>query len=439
MNNFIKDKAKKTCLKKYGVENPGQNKEIKLKIKKTCLEKYGVESSFQSELVQKKIRNSLISKYGVENPSQIKDVSKQIGESLKKYGEASFIKSCERNNLKPIDLNYNGLYNDKPIYYKCECLKCHNIVEISPHNKNFKCVYCYGKNSISSFIEKEILIYIKSIYNGEIVENDRRTISPLELDILIPEKKVAIEFNGDFWHNEFNKDKNYHKEKTEKCLEKGIHLIQIFEYQWLSSKNAIKSILKSFLVKNENIIFARKCTIKEISTKEYNNFCNENHLQGICQAKVKLGLVYNNKLVQIESFGKPRFSKKYEYELVRECSLKNTTVVGGKSKLFKYFIKNYNPSSIVSYCDAQFFSGNSYIKCGMKLLLWNDPGYVWCKQHQTLSRYQCQKHKLIEKHPELKDKTEIEIMHSLGYYRIYDCGQKVFYGKNNYFIKQRFR
>ncbi|MBR4316364.1 MAG: hypothetical protein IKP65_05310 [Alphaproteobacteria bacterium] len=70
--------------------------------------------------------------------------------------------------------------------------------------------------------------FIKSIYPYDIIENDKTMIKPYELDIYIPEKQVAIEFDGIYWHNEENKPKNYHLMKTELCEEKGIHLIHIF-------------------------------------------------------------------------------------------------------------------------------------------------------------------------------------------------------------------
>ncbi|MBQ3422129.1 MAG: hypothetical protein IJH34_10775, partial [Romboutsia sp.] len=53
------------------------------------------------------------------------------------------------------------------------------------------------------------------------------------------------------------------------------------------------------------------------------------------------------------------------------------------------------------------------------------PGYVWANRHKILTRYQCQRHKLIEKFPQYKDLSETEIMTCLGWYKISDCGNKV--------------
>lgn len=446
--NSISEKRKQTNIEKYGVENPIQNEEIKKRIEETCLKKYGTTnpaasekikekikntfqikyggSPFHSPSVREKIKNTMLKRYGVENSSQLNTIAEKVGDKLKEYGEAAFLKNCEDNFLKPIDFKYEGYYDNGPVYYKCECLKCHNVVEIAPHNKNFTCIHCFGKNAISSFKEKEVVQYLKSIYDGEIVENCRRLISPLEVDIYLPEKKLAIEFNGDFWHNEFSKDKNYHKEKTQLCEQKGVKLFHIYEYEWLKSKDKVKDILKSFVCSDKKRVYARQCVIKEISNFQAKEFADLYHLQGHSLARVYLGLFFNGELIEIETFGHPRFNKNYQWEIVRECSKTDISVVGGKSKLFSYFISHYSPTNIVSYCDASKFSGESYLKCGMRLESWNSPGYLWIKQHNVLTRYQCQKHKLVKQFPELKNSTETEIMHSLGYSKMFDCGQKVY-------------
>lgn len=441
----VREKIKETTKEKYGVEYISQNEDVKNKMKEsiaktfienkdeimaqttsTNLQRYNVCWPTQSEKVKEKTRATMKEKYGVEYITQVKEVADTISLKLMQYGEAAFLKNCEDNHLKPVDFHYKGYYDNGPVYYKCECLKCHNIIEVAPHNKNFKCIHCYGKNAVSSFKEKEVVDFLKSVYDGPIEENYRRLISPLEVDIYLPEKKLAIEFNGNFWHNEFCKEKNYHKEKTTLCNEKGIKLFHIYEYEWSSSREKIENILRSFICNDVRRVYARNCYVKEIPNYQAKLFVDLNHLQGHSPASVYLGLFQDDELLEVETFGRPRFSRKYQWEIVRECSKTGVSVVGGKSKLFSYFLKHYNPASVISYCDASKFSGESYLKCGMQLIEWNDPGYVWIQGSEVLSRYQCQKHKLVKKYPNFKDFTENEIMHNLGYAKMYDCGQKVF-------------
>ncbi len=273
--------------------------------------------------------------------------------------------------------------------------------------------------------EKEVTDFIESIYLGEIVENSRKVITPKELDIFIPEKNLAVEFNGIYWHSEKYLDKNYHIDKTNLCKDKGIQLIHIFEHQWLDKSEIFKSVIANKLGLSQKI-YARKCKVVELSNVSV--FLDENHLQGNCPSSIKLGLVYDNELVSVMTFVKPRFNKDCQYELLRFCNKLNTTVIGGASKLLKYFEKNYNPKSIISYANLQWSNGNVYRNLGFEHLNTSDPNYWWVRDEVMLTRYQCQKHKLRVL---LKDKfdpslSEKENMEKAGYSRLFDCGNMVF-------------
>ena len=229
--------------------------------------------------------------------------------------------------------------------------------------------------------EKEILTYIKSlgfnptkyILGNGLSDSSKR----FEIDIYIPELKIGIEYNGVYYHSlngkkEGNINTVYHYNKSKVAEQLGIDLIHIWEDQWLNQKDLVKTILAVRLGKlQENRIYARNCKIKEISVEEYKNFCIKNHIQGYKKASIKLGLFYQNTLVQIASFNKVtnmgkavKTNKKYDYEWVRGCPASNTVIIGGTSKLFKYFIKNYNPTSVLCYADWNLFNGNGYKQCG---------------------------------------------------------------------------
>lgn len=104
------------------------------------------------------------------------------------------------------------------------------------------CNSCYKSLSTSKY-EQEIAEYISTFYTGDLVRNSRKIISPLELDLYYPEKKIAIEFNGDYWHNESRVTYDYHYNKFKKCFDSGITLVSIFEHEWLSNKDSIKDYL----------------------------------------------------------------------------------------------------------------------------------------------------------------------------------------------------
>ena len=278
--------------------------------------------------------------------------------------------------------------------------------QINKFNLRFMIDYSYIKsqNIILDYI-KDLNIKCESkIFN---LDNKQR-----ELDIYIPNKNFGIEYNGNYWHSELYLENNYHQEKSLLFKKYNIDIIHIFEYEWEINSNIIKSLIKSklgFFIKR---IYARKCIIKEIDYKTYADFCNKNHLQGECGAKIKLGLYYNEELVQIMSFGKPRFTDKYEWEIIRECSKLGYQILGGKEKLWSYFLKKLNPNSVISYCDFSKFTGDSYLKLGFKKIGLNKPGFVW---------YDKLKHNFYWRNP-YKHKE----MKEAGYLKIYDCGQLVF-------------
>ena len=234
-----------------------------------------------------------------------------------------------------------------------------------------------------------------------------------EIDIFIPSKSIGIEVNGSYWHSEVHKDYLYHQEKSLSAQEKGINLIHIFEYEWRNeiTQKILKSLIQNKLGIFDKKLFARQCKIKELNSLEYINFCNENHLQGNCSAKVKLGLFFKDELVQVMSFSLPRFTDKYEWEIIRECSKLGYIIVGGKERLWKYFLKKWNPKNCISYCDFSKFNGESYLKLGFKKERLNKSGFVWWDENTKEVFW-----RNPYKHNEMKEK----------YIRIYDCGQLVF-------------
>ena len=193
------------------------------------------------------------------------------------------------------------------------------------------------------------------------------------------------------------------------------------------------SIILNKLKTNQNLIPARKCIIKEISNKENDIFCTLNHIQGIASSKIKLGLYYQDELVSLISFGKPRYNDNFEYELIRSCSKLNTIVIGGFDRLFKYFVDVYRPKNIITYCDVRYFNGNGYLNNNFKYIKLTEPDYFYFKikdmvlYHRTIF----QKHKLKFILPNYDEtKTAYENMLNNGYLRIFDAGNKVFHWFN---------
>lgn len=291
--------------------------------------------------------------------------------------------------------------------------------------KNFNLTPTFAASSSISMFEKEIRDYIASL--GVTTKcNDRSIISPKELDIYIPSLNLAIECNGTYWHSENQgKNKNYHLDKTIRCKSNGVDLFHISNVEWETKQEIIKSMISAKLGKSTRL-YARQCKIKEISSTVSTSFLKENHVQGDCKSSVRIGLFHNNVLVSVMTFGRPRYAK-HDYELHRFCNILNTSVVGGASKLFKYFVKFFNPISIISYSHRDKFTGNLYSQLGFNFSHSSGPAYYYTKNYLDFeNRLKYQKHKLIKILPIFNPlATEWENMQENGYDRIWDCGNDV--------------
>lgn len=269
---------------------------------------------------------------------------------------------------------------------------------------------CVSFSSNNSMLENDIRAFMSEFCDD--LRKDRRTLDGKELDIYSESKRLAVEVDGAFWHNDYHVDKNMHLEKTMACQEKGVRLIHVFEWEWYEKQDIVKSMIKSAFGCNDRI-YARKCNVVEVDSKAEKSFLNENHIQGYIPSSFRLGLEYDNELVALMSFGKPRFNKHFEYELLRYATKKDISVVGGESRLFKHLLKASDAKSVLSYCNRSKFTGRSYDRLGFKHLYDSSPSYQWCRGGEHLSRYKTQ----------MKD--EDKIMRSRGYAKVNDCGTSV--------------
>ena len=259
-------------------------------------------------------------------------------------------------------------------------------------------------------------------------------ISNKEIDVFVNGMNVGFEFNGLHWHNEKYKENNYHIDKTNFFLNEGIQLIHIYEDDWDNKREIVKSRIKNLLGCVDKKIYARKCNVVELSPKKYKDFINKNHIQGSVNAKIKLGLEYEGELVSVMSFGKKRkvlgqSSEEGVWEMLRFCNKLNTIVVGGASKLFKHFIKIYNPKEVISYADRSWSMGNLYEKLGFEFLYDTKPNYYYIIDKMRFYRYNFRKDKLVSEGFD-PNKSEREIMLERGIYRIYDSGSKKYVYRN---------
>jgi hypothetical protein len=268
------------------------------------------------------------------------------------------------------------------------------------------------------------------------LDTDYKTIKPLQLDIYLPELKIAIEYCGTMWHStKFIKDNNYHKNKFDLCQQQGIRLVTIFSDEWTLKKDITKSRIYNLIGLSKKI-HARKCEVTPIDNKTALDFCQRNHIQGKGQSFKAYGLYYDKLLVSVMTFSKPMVCKNangYDYELNRFCTITGYLVVGGASKLFKKFLSEHSNIEVISFCDLRWGTGNVYKQLGMTEVDRTRPNYYyvgnwtsWVRKH----RFNYTKQKLLEMFPTEEQTTEFELAEKNGLFRIYDCGHLKFSYKN---------
>ena len=449
-----REKAKQTCLERYGVEWTLSLDNIKEKANETYIRKYGGRGNL-SPIILNKMKQTCLERYGDENFNN-REKAKQT--CLKKYGTEYYIKPKKIKPPKPKkiitqddidrkrinaskkaapDFVKDVFIKDNILQYKCECPhpECNNCSErfyivqanICSNRRSSGIEMCtklmpVRRDRISN---TTIEIYVQKLldeYSIYYETNNRSILKGKEVDIYIPEKNIAIECNGIYWHSK--RDALYHKEKMEQCLLNNIQLITVWEDQIKKYPEKIKSIILSKLGIYKKRIYARNCIIKEVDSKECNKFLEKYHLQGKIASSVRLGLYYKNDLISVMTFGKGRkcLNSKTKYELYRYCCKAGLQVVGGASKLFKYFLKEYNPENIESFSSNDISNGNLYKQLGFERVS-DSIGYWYIDDKMNrYHRYKFAKHILVKEGFD-KNKTEFEIMSERGFYRIYDSGQ----------------
>ena len=291
-----------------------------------------------------------------------------------------------------------------------------------------RCMKC--KKQVSE-PEEEIYNYILSLgfKESDIIRNTKDYLnSKKEIDIYIKSKNIGIEYNGEFWHSSDRKEKEYHFNKFLDAKSNGIHLIQIFESEYFINKEKYLLLIKD-LICDKDVVYGRKCTIKEIPISEARLFFDKYHIQNfVNRCNNNIGLYYNDELISAMGFFKK--NEESDFELVRYATKFGITVLGGANKILKYFIKNNKPKTILSYSDNSLFNGNIYEKLGFNFNGYTTINYYWGNKKEILAREKCQVFKLKEKYPEIYEESikenannkEDYIMKKLNYHKIYKAG-----------------
>ena len=431
--NDIRERMRETSFRIHGVEDAANSPEANEHRRQTNMERHGVEHIFQSDEVKRKSIETNRLKRGVDYYTQSSEF-KSMQFTRKRMRGLSFDNFIKTSIYEtPMFTREEYVSGNSSDAFPFKCNICGNTFQSNHEDGTHKhCPICFPKLYGTSHEEIEVSEFICKFVN--VIQNDRKILNGKELDIYIPSMKLAIEFDGLYWHSDNNSEsQRRHLDKTDSCEKLGIHLVHIFENEWLVKRWQVEYRLKNLLGVYDKTIYARQCEVKEVYGDDSTEFQDANHLQGHTNAKVSFGLYHDGELVSLMTFSKPRFDKKHEWELVRFCNKCGYHVPGGASKLLKHFERQYNPKSIVSYADRRWTMNNGntlYDRLGFSLDHISKPNYWYIKGGELFNRIQFQKHKLkvlLEHFDE--SKSEVQNMKDNGYDRIFDCGNLVFVKK----------
>jgi len=403
--NNPEEKAKRaeTLLSRYGVDNPAKVKEFIEKAQETSLNRYGVKQAAKLDFVKDKAKKTNMIRYGAPTKKQT-----HLLAQIDNYQNPSWLIEQNTNLKKSI-------------------IEISNDIGVSPTaiGSNFKKHNIVVKQYYQSIAERELCDYISKFLPIE--TKVKNIIYPYELDIFIPNKNIAIEYNGLYWHSDANQrtDKWYHKMKYDLCKDKGIRLITIFENEWADNKYLIENKLLSILnLSNDERVFARKTNIITVSSETKGKFFNTHHIQGNGPSSINYGAYINDKLVAVMGF-----IKHQDYFIINRYATA-CNVIGGFTKLLKHFERKYNFPKIITFADLRWSEGRLYLDNGFVIDCVLDPDYYWIRGkklwHKFNWRHGSGLSKLKNYDPLL---SESENMHNHGYNKIYDCG-KIRFVKN---------
>jgi predicted nucleic acid-binding Zn-ribbon protein len=304
-------------------------------------------------------------------------------------------------------------------------------------HKQYGCPQCGQKSKAEESVARFLSIFTT------VERRDRSVIKPKELDIFLPEHNLAIEYCGMYWHSHGDadserKNKHNHFAKYQAAAAKGVRVITLFETEWVERQRQVKRLLRTSIGKLRGSVMARKCALLPVGGTTAREFFDKYHIQGGAGSGEHYGLYWDGKLVACMRFtlgGNDRgtAAKQRVWTLSRYATRVN--VVGGASRLFTAFLRDYTPTEVKSFSDNRMFSGAMYEKLGFALESELSPDYqVWSQKVGLRPKAHYQRRllpsRLVEHKaqaafdPETDPRTEAEMTYLMGARRIYDCGKK---------------
>ena len=321
------------------------------------------------------------------------------------------------------DVNYSEYTSRQRQYLPFRCDVCGVTSEktLQAFERGSLCGRCHPNSS--SQAELEIGDFIQAL-GFEVSRNNRRVISPKEIDVLVAERSFGLEYEGLFWHSEAGgKTPSAHLHKTRECERMGIALLRVYADQWRTKRPIVESMVRHRLGLSKHRIHGRQCTVAEVSGKTAARFMDRSHMYGSTAAGKAFGLTHDGALVAVVTLRVPRQRRHREMglvEIARFASAPNTVVLGGFQKLLPHAVewaRGREFSGMISYADLDTGTGGVYLKAGFELMGETGPSYWYTNGVDRLDRF---------KYRAKQGRSEREVAGESGVYRIYGAGSRIF-------------
>lgn len=308
----------------------------------------------------------------------------------------------------------------------CQAVGRDTIIEHTLLNfeRNPICKICHPGGSKEQL---EIADFIRSLGITDIIYNDRTVIAPKELDILVPSKKFAVEYDSFYYHIYTDEDprEDRHYEKTTSAHAAGIDLLHVFQDEWRDKPDIVRSMIMHRLGMSTERIDARKCQVRQISTKLAHGFFEANHIAGGAKARHAYGLFRDERLVAAMSIRRPWQRKHKERGLAEICRfacLTGVSVRGGLGRLLHAAIdgcKGHGFLGMMTYADLRYGRGLGYERVGFKHVGWTGLSYDYTDGTKRFHRFK------FRADP-TRGLSERQVAQNAGVNRIYGCGNNAY-------------
>jgi hypothetical protein len=341
---------------------------------------------------------------------------KKSQEPLRRQFYAQILKFCTEHNLKFLLSLYEflDLKDHHHDILRWGCLEKNHSFELTWSNL-VQAPYCRKCHQYKSKGELELREFVlKHFPEVEVHTNVKYLIPEVnEVDIFIPHLKLAIEYNGLYWHT--RGDKSRHLKKREELNRAGYTCFQINSDEWEFQRPIVESLLLSKLGKTSRKIYARHCKIKKLTQKEAAGFLRDNHLMGPHNGSRALGLyLASGEIVCCFTY---KILAGKTLEISRFCSVLGSQVLGGLTKLLSYALKAHEGiTEVISWVDLRYGNGFSLERNGFvreKVTL----GWKWTNDIYTFNRLYCRANMDDRRLSQSAYATE------MGLKQIYDAGQ----------------